>query len=166
MAGLDEDALFRQTVEARDQLGDLIGVQPRAFAYPNGSLDAAASRAVEAAGFEVAFAVHDDAGRHATSRVGIYSRDGRAAVTAKLFLAGERFEPLRHKLGRLRGRPAPVETPTRVPTPVPTGASVVSPVPAASPAPVSAETPPRVPTPRFPAPADTRTPPRVPAGRP
>lgn len=84
MVELSDAELRRHTVEARDALADLTGTVPRAFAYPEGRYDDRALAAVEAAGFEVAFSVHDDAGRFAISRVDVNSTDTPSTFRLKM----------------------------------------------------------------------------------
>lgn len=90
MVGMDDAALRRSTVEARDAVADLTGARPRAFAYPYGDFDARARRAVAAAGFEIAFSVYSDAGRFAVSRTDVKPDDSLAAFRVKL-AAGSRY---------------------------------------------------------------------------
>lgn len=58
MVGLDATELRRQTTQAGTALADVTGTFPPVFAYPFGDHDAAARRAVAAAGFRAAFAVY------------------------------------------------------------------------------------------------------------
>lgn len=85
MVGMSDAELRRHTVEAREALADITGTPPRTFAYPEGKFDARARDAVQAAGFEVGFSVHDDAGRFAISRVDVNATDNAATFRLKLF---------------------------------------------------------------------------------
>ncbi len=84
MAGMSDADLLRHAAEARDRLADLTGTRPRAFAYPLGILDDRAARAVEAAGFTVAFSVERDHGRWGVPRTGIAAADATGAFRLKL----------------------------------------------------------------------------------
>lgn len=75
LAGRTEDELRQQTVEARRALTDLMGYEPRTFAYPFGDHDAAARQAVEDAGFPVSFAIYDAHGPLAFPRVDVNALD-------------------------------------------------------------------------------------------
>lgn len=92
MRGLDGAALHRETHEARQQLAAVAGREIRLFAYPYGQLDdfdAAAERAVEAAGFLAACSTHFGRGsrrdeRFHLRRVGIEPADPPGRVAGKL----------------------------------------------------------------------------------
>jgi peptidoglycan/xylan/chitin deacetylase (PgdA/CDA1 family) len=84
MAGMSESDLRRNTVDARERVADVTGVLPRAFAYPFGDYDARAIDAVARAGYEVAFSVYTDDGRHAISRVDVKPDDSLRAFRLKL----------------------------------------------------------------------------------
>ncbi|MFF9275494.1 polysaccharide deacetylase family protein [Streptomyces griseosporeus] len=75
LPGADAETLTRNVVHAADVLAGLTGRRPRAYAYPYGDHDLAARRAVAAAGFDVAFSVHEGDGRFAVPRVDITSID-------------------------------------------------------------------------------------------
>ncbi|MCW0215175.1 MAG: polysaccharide deacetylase family protein [Pseudonocardia sp.] len=74
LAAVDAEVRRTQTADARALLQTLTGVDARSFAYPFGTHDADARRAVADAGFEVAFAVAREAGRFGRDRV--YVRRG------------------------------------------------------------------------------------------
>ena len=99
---LTDDELRRQCREAREHLADVLGTPPRAFSYPHGAFDARACRAVEAAGYEVGFAVNRSGGMFALPRVGVYGRDGIPVFRAKLLFAHRRFRRLRQGAALLR----------------------------------------------------------------
>ncbi len=113
MRGLSADELTRQTADVRTRLTQVIGHEPRAFAYPFGLFDDAARAAVEEAGYEVGFSVFDDAGQFAISRVDVNATDTVASLRVKL-IPGYRFlwratrpvQPLRAALRALVTRSA------------------------------------------------------------
>lgn len=84
LRGMDDRTLRRNTAEARAAVADVTGELPRAFAYPFGSWDPRAIRAVADAGYDVAFSVYEDVGRHAVSRVDVKPDDSLTAVRLKL----------------------------------------------------------------------------------
>ncbi len=84
MLDLVPDELHRQTAEVRSILAAATASPVRAFAYPYGSNDASSRRAVEDAGYEVAFSVFRDAGPHAISRVDVNATDTLASFRLKL----------------------------------------------------------------------------------
>jgi peptidoglycan/xylan/chitin deacetylase (PgdA/CDA1 family) len=69
MTELEDAAVPDQVVGARDALEAATRVKPRAFAYPFGTHDERARRAVAAAGYAVAFAVAREGGRFAADRI-------------------------------------------------------------------------------------------------
>lgn len=75
LAGTDPRTLALNVTDAARALAELTGRRPRVYAYPYGDHDAAARRAVADAGFELAFSVHDGAGRFAVPRIDITSVD-------------------------------------------------------------------------------------------
>ncbi len=75
--------LARNLMDAAAVLADITGKRARAFAYPYGTHDAAARRAVAEAGFEIAFSVHDGAGRYAIPRVDINATETDATFRLK-----------------------------------------------------------------------------------
>ncbi len=84
MAGMDDATLERHVAEARAALEAATAVRARAFAYPYGTHDAAARRAVAAAGYRTAFAVARENGRFAVDRVFVQSTDSLPAFRLKL----------------------------------------------------------------------------------
>lgn len=84
MEGMSDVELRRHVVDARDLLGDLTGYRARAFAYPVGVFDQRAVRAVERAGYVIAFSVARSAGRHAIPRTGVASIDSLGAFRFKI----------------------------------------------------------------------------------
>jgi peptidoglycan/xylan/chitin deacetylase (PgdA/CDA1 family) len=84
MAGMTDAELDLQTRGAREAVADICGVPPRAFAYPVGTFDDRARRAVERAGFDVAFSVHHDAGQFAVSRIDVNATDTVRSLRVKL----------------------------------------------------------------------------------
>ncbi|MFD0274845.1 polysaccharide deacetylase family protein [Kitasatospora sp. NPDC127111] len=79
----DPEGLDRNVAGAAEALADLLGRRPRAYAYPYGTHDARARRAVAAAGFQVAFSVHEGDGRYAVPRVDVNSTDTGATFRLK-----------------------------------------------------------------------------------
>jgi peptidoglycan/xylan/chitin deacetylase (PgdA/CDA1 family) len=113
LVGLSDAELVRQTTNARQQVADLTGAPPRAFAFPFGEFDRRACQAVAAAGFEVAFSVFDDAGRYAISRVDVNASDNGPSFRLKLvpgyrrwWRASNRLGPVRRTAGRLLRGPS------------------------------------------------------------
>ena len=89
MAGLAASQLQTEVSESRKILGELLGAPVGGFAYPYGSMDAAARRAVEDAGYDYACAVETplaEFGIMALPRVYVGQRDGAARMTAKRLL--------------------------------------------------------------------------------
>ena len=84
MAGMSDAELDLHTRGAREAVADICGVPPRAFAYPVGTFDDRARRAVERAGFDVAFSVHRDAGQFAVSRIDVNATDTVRSLRVKL----------------------------------------------------------------------------------
>lgn len=92
LAGLSENDLVRETADAKQEVEQALGRSTRYFAYPYGQLgdfDAAAERAVEAAGFEAACSTHFGRGskigeRYRLRRVGIGPGDDLDLVARKL----------------------------------------------------------------------------------
>jgi peptidoglycan/xylan/chitin deacetylase (PgdA/CDA1 family) len=103
LIGLSDEELRRQCEESRQPLSNLLGTPPRAFSYPHGAFDERATRAVAAAGYEIAFAVERSAGRFAVPRLGVYGRDSIWIFRAKLLLERHRLGGLRRAAGKLRG---------------------------------------------------------------
>jgi peptidoglycan/xylan/chitin deacetylase (PgdA/CDA1 family) len=89
LAGLPASQLKAEVSESRARLGGLLGGPVRGFAYPYGSMDAAARRAVEDAGYDYACAVETpmaEFGIMALPRVYVGERDRAARMTAKRLL--------------------------------------------------------------------------------
>ena len=89
LAGLSTSQLKVEVSESRARLGELVGAPVRGFAYPYGSMDAAARRAVENAGYDYACAVETpmaEFGIMALPRVYVGERDRAARMTAKRLL--------------------------------------------------------------------------------
>ncbi len=84
MYGMDEDTLRRHVVDAHSAVEAATAVRARAFAYPYGTHDDAARRAVAAAGYGTAFAVAREHGRFAVDRVFVQSTDSLLAFRLKL----------------------------------------------------------------------------------
>ncbi len=80
----EPDDLVRSTATAREVLTEVTGAAPTTFAYPYGHHDDAARAAVERAGFDLALATHDGAGRWALPRVDINATDTLRTFTIKL----------------------------------------------------------------------------------
>ena len=57
LTGLDADRLRKEIIDSKSNLSELLGLPIRGFAYPHGSMDAAARQAVRDAGYEYACAV-------------------------------------------------------------------------------------------------------------
>jgi peptidoglycan/xylan/chitin deacetylase (PgdA/CDA1 family) len=89
LAGLAASRLQDEVSGSRASLSELVGAPVRGFAYPYGSMDATARRAVEDAGYEYACAVETplaDFGIMALPRVYVGQRDRAARMTAKRLL--------------------------------------------------------------------------------
>jgi peptidoglycan/xylan/chitin deacetylase (PgdA/CDA1 family) len=89
LADLAPSRLQAEVSESRTRLGELIGAPVRGFAYPYGSMDATARRAVKDAGYDYACAVNTpfaDFGIMALPRVYVDPRDGAGWMAAKRFL--------------------------------------------------------------------------------
>jgi peptidoglycan/xylan/chitin deacetylase (PgdA/CDA1 family) len=104
MAGMDDDELRRHVAEARSELEAATGVRARAFAYPFGTHDPAARRAVAAAGYRAAFAVAREHGRFAVDRVFVQSTDSLLAFRFKLTLAYRLISRAAGRAWKLRHR--------------------------------------------------------------
>jgi peptidoglycan/xylan/chitin deacetylase (PgdA/CDA1 family) len=86
LAGLDGGRLEAEVGGSRASLSELVGVPVRGFAYPYGSMDAAARAAVRHAGYDYACAVEtppNALGLMALPRIYIGQRDGAARLAAK-----------------------------------------------------------------------------------
>lgn len=105
MVGMDGPTLRRHVDDARSELEVATGVRARAFAYPYGTHDMSARRAVAAAGYSAAFAVAREGGRFAVDRVFVQGTDSLLMFRLKLSLGyrvvsrvGGRAWRLRHAL--------------------------------------------------------------------
>lgn len=114
MFGMDDAELELNIVRAKSDVAEMMGYEPRSFAYPFGTHDAAARRKMADAGYAVSFAVARENGRFAVDRIFVKGEDSLAMFRFKLSLAyrfasrvGGRTPWLRHKvralLGLLRG---------------------------------------------------------------
>ena len=108
MLGMDAGQLHRNVVRARDEVAAIAGTTPRSFAYPFGTHDRDARRALEQAGFAVGFAVAREHGRFAVDRVYVRRGDSLTLFRFKLSLAyrlasrlAGRTPWLRHRVGDL-----------------------------------------------------------------
>ena len=106
MAGMDEGTLEKNVVRARDEVAEMMGGQrPRSFAYPYGTHDANARRALAEAGYAVGFAVAREHGRFAVDRIFVKGTDSLLMFRFKLSFAyrvasrvGGRMPWLRHRV--------------------------------------------------------------------
>jgi peptidoglycan/xylan/chitin deacetylase (PgdA/CDA1 family) len=89
LAGASADQLETEVSGSRARLGELLGTRIRGFAYPYGSMDAAARDAVRDAGYDYACAVQTpmaELGFMALPRVYVGQRDDARRMTAKRLL--------------------------------------------------------------------------------
>lgn len=89
LSGVGADQLKAEVSGSRVALGELMGVPIRGFAYPWGSNDAAARRAVHDAGYDYACAVETpvtELGYMALPRISFSERDGARRMTTKQLL--------------------------------------------------------------------------------
>jgi peptidoglycan/xylan/chitin deacetylase (PgdA/CDA1 family) len=89
LASVTANQLEAEISESRASLGQVIGAPIRGFAYPFGSMDAAARRAVRDAGYDYACAVWTpvtELGFMALPRMFIGERDSTLRMAAKRFL--------------------------------------------------------------------------------
>jgi len=89
LAGLDAGQLKAQIAESKASLADLTGAPVRGFAYPYGSMDAAARMAVRDAGYDYACAVQTplrELGIMALPRVYVGQSDDARRMAAKRLL--------------------------------------------------------------------------------
>jgi peptidoglycan/xylan/chitin deacetylase (PgdA/CDA1 family) len=89
LAGLDARQLEAQVGDSKASLADLVGAPVRGFAYPYGSMDAAARLAVRDAGYDYACAVQTplrELGIMALPRVYVGQRDDARRIAAKRLL--------------------------------------------------------------------------------
>ncbi|GAA5155938.1 hypothetical protein GCM10023321_30540 [Pseudonocardia eucalypti] len=115
MFGMDDAELELNIVRAKGDVAEMMGYEPRSFAYPFGTHDGAARRKMADAGYAVSFAVARENGRFAVDRIFVKGEDSLGMFRFKLSLAyrfasrvGGRTPWLRHKvralLGLLKGR--------------------------------------------------------------
>lgn len=94
LAGIGADHLQAEVSGSRASISELIGAPVRGFAYPYGSMDAAARRAVRDAGYDYACATETpmaELGITALPRIGVWHRDGPRRLAAKrLLFTGDR----------------------------------------------------------------------------
>jgi len=89
LAGLRTDQLEAEINGSRTSLGELMGAQIRGFAYPYGSMDAAAREAVRVAGYDYACAVQTPMtklGFMALPRIYVGQQDDARRMAAKRLL--------------------------------------------------------------------------------
>jgi peptidoglycan/xylan/chitin deacetylase (PgdA/CDA1 family) len=89
LAGLEAGWLDAEVAGSRASLGGLLGAPVQGFAYPYGSMDAAARQAVRGAAYDYACAVQAPGaalGLMALPRIYVGQRDGAARLTAKRLL--------------------------------------------------------------------------------
>jgi len=89
LAGASGEQLATEVVASRVTIGALVGAEVRGFAYPYGSMDAAARRAVGDAGYDYACAVDApmaQLGLMALPRIYIGQQDGAARMAVKRLL--------------------------------------------------------------------------------
>lgn len=100
LAGLATDQLTAEVAASRASLAALLGAEVRGFAYPYGSMDAAARRAVRKAGYAYACAVQTpvaDIGPMALPRIYAGQRDGAARMAVKRLLYRRRIAARRSR---------------------------------------------------------------------
>jgi peptidoglycan/xylan/chitin deacetylase (PgdA/CDA1 family) len=89
LAGADADQLKAEVSDSKASLSDLIGAPIRGFAYPYGSMDTAAQRAVRDAGYDYACAANTpmtELGLMTLPRMFIAECDGDIRMAAKRLL--------------------------------------------------------------------------------
>jgi peptidoglycan/xylan/chitin deacetylase (PgdA/CDA1 family) len=99
LAGIGADRLEAEVASSRARLGDLLGTPIRGFAYPYGSMDAAARQAVRDAGYDWACAVQasvPELGFMSLPRVYVGQRDDARRMTAKRLLFRGQIAVRRH----------------------------------------------------------------------
>ena len=90
LAGIDAGQLEAEVNESKANIGELVGAPIRGFAYPYGSMDAAARHAVRDAGYDYACAVQtprSELGFMALPRIYIGQRDDARRMAAKRLLS-------------------------------------------------------------------------------
>jgi peptidoglycan/xylan/chitin deacetylase (PgdA/CDA1 family) len=99
LAGIGADQLEAEVTGSRARLGELLGTPVRGFAYPYGSMDAAARQAVHDAGYDWACAVQAsvaELGFMALPRVYVGQRDDARRMMAKRLLFRGQIAVRRH----------------------------------------------------------------------
>ena len=99
LAGIGPDQLEAEVTGSRARLGELLGTSVRGFAYPYGSMDAAARQAVRDAGYDWACAVQASVAElefMALPRVYVGQRDDARRMTAKRLLFRGQIAVRRH----------------------------------------------------------------------
>jgi len=99
LAGIGANQLEAEVTGSRARLGELLGTPVRGFAYPYGSMDAAARQAVRDAGYDWACAVQAsvaELGFMALPRVYVGQRDDARRMTAKRLLFRGQIAVRRH----------------------------------------------------------------------
>jgi len=89
LAGVNPEELTTEVSGSRERLSAMLGTEIRGFAYPYGSMDAAARRAVRDAGYEYACAVEAstaEIGLMALPRIYIGQQDDAMRMAAKRLL--------------------------------------------------------------------------------
>lgn len=116
LTALDDAALVEQVSGSRRELQDLLGQPIDCFAYPFGRHDARVRRAVEAAGYRLAFSVAPGFNRAGAAaalqvrRLDITGHDGRTQFARKVRKGsndGSLTSELRYLGGRMRARLLP-----------------------------------------------------------
>jgi len=90
LAGIDAGQLEAEVNESKANIGELVGAPIRGFAYPYGSMDAAARHAIRDAGYDYACAVQtsrSELGFMALPRIYIGQRDDARRMAAKRLLS-------------------------------------------------------------------------------
>ena len=112
LTAIDDEALAAQVRGSREDLQDLLGTRVDCFAYPFGRFDARVKRAVESAGYQLAFSVRSGfnragADRLAVRRLDITGFDSRLAFGRKVSMGtndGSLRGQLHYLATRLGGR--------------------------------------------------------------
>jgi peptidoglycan/xylan/chitin deacetylase (PgdA/CDA1 family) len=113
LAGVGPERLSAEVHESRASLTALLGTEIRGFAYPYGSMDAAARRAVREAGYDHACAVEAskaEIGLMALPRIYVGQQDDAMRIAAKRLLYRGRIA-LRSRPGSRRPETPPAQTP-------------------------------------------------------
>lgn len=102
LPGMSPAVLRRNVVDCADELERLLGVRPRTYAYPRGLFDAAAQRAVAAAGYSVAFSTQRADGQFAVPRLDVNAADTRRTFRLKTSTAWPAIKATSGHFPRLR----------------------------------------------------------------